>query len=97
MRTALDRKPAESKFKWPKFILSWYGILLVYSLVIGLFFLIREQGGNNPTLLSIAGLHLRWYSLIITIGVITASFLAQFLAERRGDDPEHVWLTGFQS
>ncbi len=91
MRTAADRKPKLFRFNWPKFVLSWYGILLVYSLVLGLFFLIREQPGNDPMPLMTLGFHLRWYGVIITIGVITASFLAQFLAKRRGDDPEHVW------
>ncbi|HEX2912662.1 MAG TPA: prolipoprotein diacylglyceryl transferase [Chloroflexia bacterium] len=79
------------KFKLSKFILSWYGILIVYALVIGLFLILRAQGGNNPIALQIGGLTFRWYGVIITSGVIIASFLAQFLAERRGDDPDHVW------
>lgn len=79
------------RFKLSKFILSWYGILIVYALIIGLFLLLRLGDGNNPVALSVGSLTFRWYGIIITSGVIIASFLAQFLAERRGDDPDHVW------
>jgi phosphatidylglycerol:prolipoprotein diacylglycerol transferase len=79
------------RFKLSKFILSWYGILIVYALMIGIFLLLRLGDGNNPIALSIGSLTFRWYGIIITAGVIVAAFLAQFLAERRGDDPDHVW------
>ncbi len=79
------------RFKLSKFILSWYGILIVYAIMTGIFLLLRMEGGNNPIALSIGSLTFRWYGIIITCGVIVASFLAQFLAERRGDDPDHVW------
>lgn len=79
------------RFKLSKFILSWYGILLVYAVMIGIFLLLRLGGGNTPVALSLGALTFRWYGIIITGGVIVASFLAQFLAERRGDDPDHVW------
>lgn len=79
------------RFKLSKFILSWYGILIVYALMVGLFLLLRLGDGNTPVALSIGSLTFRWYGIIITGGVIVASFLAQFLAERRGDDPDHVW------
>jgi phosphatidylglycerol---prolipoprotein diacylglyceryl transferase len=79
------------RFKLSKFILSWYGILLAYAIMIGIFLLLRMGDGNNPIALSLGALTFRWYGIIITCGVIVASFLAQFLAERRGDDPDHVW------
>ena len=82
------------QFKLPKFVLSWYGILAAYLIIIGLFLLIRAidgDTGNNPIALKLGSLTFRWYGVIITCGVILASFLAQFLAERRKDDPEHVW------
>ncbi|MBN9391504.1 MAG: prolipoprotein diacylglyceryl transferase [Chloroflexi bacterium] len=79
------------RFKLSKFILSWYGILIVYAIIVGLFLLLRLGDGNNPIALSVGSLTFRWYGIIITSGVIIAAFLAQFLAERRGDDPDHVW------
>ena len=79
------------RFKLSKFILSWYGILIVYAIMTGIFLLLRMGDGNNPIALTIGSLTFRWYGIIITSGVIVASFLAQFLAERRGDDPDHVW------
>jgi phosphatidylglycerol---prolipoprotein diacylglyceryl transferase len=79
------------RFKLSKFILSWYGIILVYAFVIGLFLILRSGNGNNPVFLSLGSLSFRWYGVIITTGVIIAAFLAQFLAERRRDDPDHVW------
>ncbi len=86
------------QFKLSKFVLSWYGIIIIYSLMFLLFFLLRQGDGNNPVALRLGGnadgtggLTFRWYGVIITIGVIVAAFLAQFLAERRGDDPDHIW------
>lgn len=79
------------RFKLSKFILSWYGILIVYAIMVGIFLLLRLGYGNKPIALSLGSLTFRWYGIIITCGVIVASFLAQFLAERRGDDPDHVW------
>ena len=32
-----------------------------------------------------------WYGIMIMLGVIAASFIAYQEAERRGQDPEHVW------
>jgi phosphatidylglycerol:prolipoprotein diacylglycerol transferase len=74
-----------------KFVLSWYGILLAYFIIVGLFLILRLGGGNNPVFLSLGSLSFRWYGIIITAGVIICAFLAQFLAQRRGDDPDHVW------
>lgn len=89
METAKTR-PAR-RYRWTDFVLSWYGALIVYAVVIGLFLLLRGNGGNDPIFLKLGGLTFRWYGIIITSGVVVASFLAQFLAERRGDDPDHVW------
>ncbi len=88
---ALARLASARGFKWSKFILSWYGILLAYAVIVGLFLLLRLGEGNNPIALQLGSLTFRWYGLIITTGVIIASFLAQFLSARRGDDPDHVW------
>ncbi len=83
--------PSRRKFKLSKVVLSWYGIVLAYAFIIGLFLLLRLGEGNNPIFFSLGSLAFRWYGIIITGGVIVASFLAQFLAQRRGDDPDHVW------
>ncbi len=92
METATARP--KRQIKWSRVVLSWYGILLVYLGILGLYFLIKAidgDNGNNPIALKLGGLTFRWYGIIITGGVIIASFLAQFLAERRRDDPDHVW------
>lgn len=79
------------RFKWSKVVLSWYGVLGAYAIIVGLFLLLRGGDGNSPVALALGSLTFRWYGIIITVGVIVAAFLAQFLAERRGDDPDHVW------
>ena len=78
-------------FKWSKFFTSWYHPFVVYAIVLTLFFLLRLNGGNNPILLQLGPFQFRWYGVIITTGVVIAAFLGQFLAERRGDNPDHIW------
>ncbi len=78
-------------FKWSKFFTSWYHPFVVFALILTLFFLLRLGGGNEPILLKLGPFQFRWYGVIITTGVIIAAFLAQFLATRRGDNPDHVW------
>src|SRR5689334_23361760 len=45
----------------------------------------------SPIIAQIGPLALRWYSLMIVLGAVVASFLATREARRRGQDPEHVW------
>jgi len=74
-----------------KFLLTLPGILLVYSAVFTTFFLLRLAGGNNPIALQLGSLTFRWYGIVITVGVVFALFIAQYLSERRGEDPNHAW------
>jgi len=78
-------------FKWSKFFTSWYHPFVIFALILTLFFLLRLGGGNEPVLLKVGPFQFRWYGVIITTGVVIAAFLAQFLATRRGDNPDHVW------
>lgn len=78
-------------FKWSKFFTSWYHPFVMYAIILTVFFLLRLSGGNEPILLKLGPFTFRWYGVIITTGVVIASFLAQFLAEHRGDNPDHVW------
>lgn len=85
-------KPVKARrYRWADFVLSWYGILIVFSLMIGLFLIMRLGGGNDPIFFKLGNFTFRWYGIIITSGVIVATVLAGFLAERRGDDPDHAW------
>ncbi|NWJ48537.1 MAG: prolipoprotein diacylglyceryl transferase [Chloroflexi bacterium] len=86
---ALNRTKKE--FDIFKFLLTLPGILLVYSAVFTIFFLLRLEGGNNPIALQLGSLTFRWYGIVITVGVVFALFIAQYLAERRGEDPNHAW------
>lgn len=90
MRSFITQRKFNS-FNWPKFFTSWYQPFVVYAVVLTIFFVLRLSGGNNPIFLKLGPLTFRWYGIIITTGVIICAFLAQFLAERRGDDPTHVW------
>jgi phosphatidylglycerol:prolipoprotein diacylglycerol transferase len=91
MDTASSVRKNNFNIKWSKIFTSWYHPFIAYALILTLFFLLRLNGGNNPILLQAGPLQFRWYGVIITTGVVIASFLAQFLAEHRGDNPDHVW------
>jgi phosphatidylglycerol:prolipoprotein diacylglycerol transferase len=86
------REAQTSGYRLSRFILSFYGILAVYGFLLVLFFVLRAGEGNDPVLLKIGSLQLRWYGLIITVGVVLAALVAQFLAERRGDNPDTIWV-----
>ncbi len=75
----------------PKFLLNWYAIIGFYSLVSIIFSLLRLEGGNQPDLLNFGFLRFRWYGVLISCGVILASFLTAYLAGRRGENPDHTW------
>ncbi len=79
------------QFNIYKFVLTIPGILVVYSAMFTVFFLLRLVGGNDPIALKIGGLTFRWYGILITIGVVLALYLTQYLAERRGEDPNRAW------
>jgi len=75
-----------------KFVLTLPGILTAYALLVGLFFLLRLQGSLDPMLFHFGGLSLRWFGILIALGVLLAFFVTTFLAERAGgEDPELVW------
>jgi phosphatidylglycerol:prolipoprotein diacylglycerol transferase len=81
------------RFNIYKFILSVPGILLVYSVIFIIYFLLRNSpNGNEPIFLKIGGLTFRWYGIIITVGVIFAAFTTQFLSGRRGENPDRTWV-----
>ncbi len=39
----------------------------------------------------IGSLSIRWYGIILVIGILAATFLARSEAKRRGDNPEHIF------
>ncbi len=45
----------------------------------------------SPILVQIGPLAIRWYSVMIILGIIAAVALATHEARRRGDDPDHIW------
>jgi phosphatidylglycerol:prolipoprotein diacylglycerol transferase len=45
----------------------------------------------NPVLIKIGGLEVHWYGVLIVLGALLAAWLSTKEAERRGEDPEHVW------
>lgn len=59
--------------------------------MIGIFFLLRLQGSLDPMLLHFGGLAVRWFGILIALGVLLAFFVTRYLAERAGEDPEQVW------
>ncbi|HEX2916164.1 MAG TPA: prolipoprotein diacylglyceryl transferase [Chloroflexia bacterium] len=75
----------------PNLLLKWPVILGIYLGSLGLFFLLKSEGGNTPELLQLGGLRLRWYGLLIACGMALASLLAAYLAERKGENSEHLW------
>jgi phosphatidylglycerol:prolipoprotein diacylglycerol transferase len=45
----------------------------------------------NPILIQIGPVQVHWYGVLIVFGALLAAWLATKEAERRGEDPEHVW------
>ena len=46
---------------------------------------------TNPILFQIGPFVIRWYGLLIVLGVLAAAYVATLEAKRRKEDPEHVW------
>ncbi len=46
---------------------------------------------TDPILFQIGPFVIRWYGLLIVIGVLAAAYIATLEAKRRREDPEHVW------
>jgi phosphatidylglycerol---prolipoprotein diacylglyceryl transferase len=81
------------RFDINKFLVSWVGIILGFSFIFSAFFSIKAvfPEGNNPIMLQLGPLTFRWYGVLITLGVIAALFMAMYLAERRGENPDRAW------
>lgn len=45
----------------------------------------------SPEIIRIGDFALRWYSIMIVLGVLAAAWIATREARRRGQDPEHIW------
>ena len=83
------------RFNIYRFVLSIPGILLVYSIIFLVYFLLHNSpNGNNPIFFQLgsSGPTFRWYGIIITAGVVMAAFTTQYLSERRGENPERTWV-----
>src|SRR5262245_23549995 len=46
---------------------------------------------ENPILLQIGPLAIRWYGFLIVIGVLLGAYVATIEARRKKEDPDHVW------
>ena len=46
---------------------------------------------TDPVAFTIGPLAVRWYGILIMLGVLAGSFLAARLARRKGHDPDHLW------
>lgn len=46
---------------------------------------------TDPVAFSIGGLTVRWYGILIMLGVIAGAYLASWLARRKGEDPDQLW------
>ena len=45
----------------------------------------------NPVIFSIGGFSLRWYGVIVMLGVITASLMIERVLKRNGENSETIW------
>src|SRR3954447_20439050 len=45
----------------------------------------------SPEIIRIGQFALRWYSVMIVLGALAASWIATREARRRGQDPEQIW------
>ncbi len=46
---------------------------------------------TDPILFAFGPFSIRWYGVLIVLGVLLASYVATLEAKRRREDPEHVW------
>lgn len=46
---------------------------------------------TDPVAFTIGPLAVRWYGILIMLGVLAGSYLAATLARRKGENPEHLW------
>jgi phosphatidylglycerol---prolipoprotein diacylglyceryl transferase len=45
----------------------------------------------DPVAIHLGPLAIRWYGIMIVLGVILAAYVASIEAKRRGENPDHVW------
>src|SRR4051794_5771487 len=56
--------------------------------------LASQHGGimvTDPVAFTIGPLAVRWYGILIMIGVLAGSYLAARLARRKWENPDHLW------
>jgi phosphatidylglycerol:prolipoprotein diacylglycerol transferase len=46
---------------------------------------------TDPVAFTIGPLTVRWYGILIMLGVIAGAYLASWLAQRKGENPDHLW------
>jgi phosphatidylglycerol:prolipoprotein diacylglycerol transferase len=46
---------------------------------------------TDPVAFTIGPLAVRWYGILIMLGVIAGAYLASWLARRKGENPDHLW------
>src|SRR4051812_28900296 len=46
---------------------------------------------DNPVAFQIGPLAVRWYGILIMLGVLAGAYLAASLARRKGEHPDHLW------
>jgi phosphatidylglycerol:prolipoprotein diacylglycerol transferase len=46
---------------------------------------------TDPVAFSIGPLTIRWYGILIMLGVIAGAYLASWLARRKGENADHLW------
>ena len=46
---------------------------------------------RNPVAFTIGPLAVRWYGILIMLGVLGGAYLAARLARRKGENPDHLW------
>lgn len=46
---------------------------------------------DNPVAFQLGPLAVRWYGILIMLGVLAGAYLAASLARRKGENPDHLW------
>jgi phosphatidylglycerol:prolipoprotein diacylglycerol transferase len=46
---------------------------------------------SDPVAFTLGPLAIRWYGILIMLGVIAGAYLASWLARRKGENPDHLW------
>ncbi len=79
--------------RWATIVLALYGVVVLAAIVVTSLFAVEID--MDPVIVRLGPLALRWYSLMIMLGVMVGVWLSGRFAERRGISADDVYSAAF--